>query len=70
MENSMLRNTVWKCGAWLGLHLRWWARLEIDYEFEMVLELGTLVHNFAARFGQQSLSPQRPSTLKKKNESD
>ena len=42
--------------------------------FEMVLEFGTLVHNFASRFdagsGQQSLRPQRPSTLKEKDEAD
>ena len=38
--------------------------------FEMVLEFGTLVHNFASPFGQQSLNPQRPPTLKEKDEAD
>ena len=42
--------------------------------FEMVLEFGTLVHNFASLFrcwlGKQSLSPQRPPTLKKEDEAD
>ena len=60
--------------------LRWWARLEITHECPRYGDVrnGSGIcypctqFRFSFRWwlGQQSLSPQRPSTLKEKDEAD
>lgn len=74
----MLRNTVWKCGAWLCL--RWRARLEINHECPwygdvrngsgIMYPCTQFRFSFRCWLGQQSLSSQRPPTLKEKDKAD